>query len=94
MADQRTYAEQSRIGWYRANGGQPTTEQLTFGCLQRIATATEIMSQRHVDLMKERDYYERMYRAQVDLRRHAERRIAALQGVITRMKRKREASNG
>jgi uncharacterized protein YukE len=62
-------------------------EQLTLGCLQRIATATELSCKDRERL--ERDY--RYMRGERDrYRQEAEqmaRRIAALKGQITKLKR-------
>lgn len=80
------YEKESRRGWY-AEGRQPTTDELTLGCLQRIATATESMARNHDQLVRERDNA----RSERDYWRNeaekARRRLSAAKGRITRLKR-------
>lgn len=81
-----SYIEESKKGWYRIDG-TPTTEQLAFGCLQRIAAATELSCKDREKL--ERDYaYMRKERDRYMARLDTEkRRTAALRGQITKLKR-------
>ena len=65
----------------------PTDDDLKIGALLRIADATEKMAQRHTELMRERDYYERLASSRAEDIRRLERSNAALRGVIARMKR-------
>lgn len=92
------FIDESKRGWFRENGN-PTIEELTLGCLQRIAAATELSC-------KDREKLEREYKYMRDdrdyYRRESEqrgRRIAALKGQITKLKRaatpaKGESKNG
>jgi hypothetical protein len=57
------------------------------GCLQRIADATEAMAKPFVNLVSERERYERYYKSEREDNKRLARRIAALQGVITKMKK-------
>lgn len=84
------WMDESRKRWCRGDDLCPSETQLVVGCLQRIADATEVMSQRHVELIRQRDFYEQAYRRQLERATWLERRNAALRGVITRMKRQRE----
>lgn len=81
------FREQSRGNWF-TDSGKPDTEQLSLGCLQRIADATEVMSKNYADLIRQRDWYERQMKRERELREQRDRTIAALRGVITRLKRK------
>ena len=72
--------------------GCGTIESVKAGCLQRIANATEVMSRRYSELLADRDRYEQRCDREVARRRHAEKRIAALRGWITRLQRKIEAA--
>lgn len=75
--------------------GEHSIEQLTLGCLQRIATATEAMSKYHVRLLNDRDHYELRYREKVVEVEAIARSNRALRGVITKLKRARkEVGNG
>lgn len=85
------FREQSREHWH-SESGNPTTEQLSLGCLQRIADATEVMSKNYADLIRQRDWYERQMKRERELRQQRDRTIAGLRGVITRLKKKGEAS--
>lgn len=55
-----TLKEQSRHD-LRSTLKNPTTDQLQLGVLQRIADATEKISQQFIDLMNERDKYKMWY---------------------------------
>ncbi len=86
----KTIRDASR-GNYTTNGETPTWQEVRDGALLRIADATEKMAQRHTDLIAERDRLQRYYREESERRAKAERRTAALQGVITKMKKARAA---
>lgn len=80
------FDKESRKNWIRE--GQVTNDDLKIGCLQRIASAVELSC-------KDRERLERDYRYMRDDRdswrqraEFAERRVASLKGVITRMKKR------
>ncbi|MEM9167019.1 MAG: hypothetical protein AAGB48_08330 [Planctomycetota bacterium] len=90
---EQTYAEKSRQGWCRGDGQFPSVEQLTLGCLQRIADATESMAKSHDEMEEKlrlarnsRDYWRK--RAE-----RAERSNQALRGVVTRVRRNADKAN-
>lgn len=86
------FDKESRKAWSRDGG--PSIEDLKLGCLQRIAAATEAMAKNHDELVRQRDI-ERANRA--FWQREAERerrRVNALRGVVTRMKRKATRGDG
>jgi uncharacterized protein Yka (UPF0111/DUF47 family) len=60
------------------------------GSLQRIADACEKMAASYDQMRESRDRYEQMYERMRDSVDNRDRTIAALRGVITRMKRKVE----
>ncbi len=68
MAD---FRGDSREVWTSAK----TVEHINAGSLQRIADATELMARRHLDLIRERDEYERRYNAK-DRRMHPREKAA------------------
>jgi FtsZ-binding cell division protein ZapB len=82
-----TYRKESQKDRYN-NDSQPTMEQVTVDCLQRIADAAEVMSQNHQRLIDERDRYKRRAEHLDTENERLARRISALRGVITRLKRK------
>ncbi len=86
----KTIRDASRSN-YTTKDETPTWQEVRDGALLRIADATEKMAQRHTELISQRDRYEGYYKQEHEIRARAERRIAALQGVITRMKNARAA---
>lgn len=88
-----TYKKESRKEWHLAGDVKPSTEHIKLGCLQRIADATELMSKRHTDLMREKEQAEN---SRDYWRREAERLTRskiALRGQITKLKRRLAAHN-
>jgi hypothetical protein len=83
-----SYEMASRKSWNNGSGViVPTDEQLTVGCLQRIATATEVMAKNYQGLITSRDWYEKMWEDEVARRRKQAHIIAGLRGCVARMKR-------
>jgi hypothetical protein len=81
------YKEQSRQEWYRE--GPLTDEQLKIGAIQRIADATEAMAKNYVALQDERDRYKGWFQEERELSGRLFRRISALRGQITKLKRQK-----
>jgi hypothetical protein len=82
-----SYTNESRRNWFTAHG-QPTTEQLQLGCLQRIADAVEKMATNYLAVSRERDV---LKTAVDDLQRRlaaVRRSQACLRGALTRLKQK------
>lgn len=65
-----------------------TFEEIQTGALQRIADATELMAGNYVKLQKDKEMYERWYLECRERNLTLNRRISALQGVITKMKKR------
>lgn len=88
MAD---FRDSSRKVWMSAG----TVEHINAGSLQRIADATELMARRHLELIRERDDYERRYKAAIERERALERKLSAARGQITKLRNaaKKEAGN-
>ena len=72
----------SRKVWTSAD----TVEHIDAGSLQRIADATELMARRHLDLIRERDEYERRCKAAVARELALERKLSAAKGQITKLR--------
>jgi hypothetical protein len=83
----KTFKEISKGDWHSA-GGPVSNEQIKVGALQRIADAAEVMAQNYVKLQDERDKYKRWYEQERQSNERIARRMAALQGVITKLKKK------
>ncbi len=63
-------------------------EQIQLGCMLRIADAIEKMAQRHTELIRDRDMYNRWYDEEVERRKIAERSLSAAKGQITKLRKK------
>ncbi len=87
-----SWKDHSRTEWSSRpdSVSTPSDDRLKIGCLQRIADAAELMAKSHATLVAERDRYKRWYE-EADAR-CAKRNlsIAALRGVITKLKKKRK----
>ena len=83
------YRELSKQNWHNTNKNIGVTiEQINCGSLQRIADACEIMAKNYNDLFTEKEKYKRLYDAACTGNEYLYRRIAALNGVITKLKNK------
>ncbi len=78
---------ESKKDWVTGGIDKPNTEQLTLGCLQRIADATELMAKQYQSLINDRDYYKKMYDEIFERNKKLERGISALKGHIKRIKK-------
>lgn len=75
--------EESKINWE----GSRTTESINSGSFQRIADSLEKMERPFSDLLSERKKYEEWYHGESEKNRKLYRRISALKGVITKLKK-------
>lgn len=73
----------SRQNWNCRN----TVEDINSGCLQRIADATEKMASNYTALQNDRDMYKRWYNQHREEKEGLYRKISALKGVITKLKK-------
>ncbi len=83
----KTLKEHSREAW-NGDNPTPTVEQLTLGCQQRIADATEKMASNYIRMENDLAYYKRRVLGTDKEKATLQRRVNALRGVITRMKNK------
>jgi hypothetical protein len=81
----KSYIEESRLGWFRE--GLPTNDDLKLGCLQRIASATELACKDREKLERDYAYMRRSRDEAKECSARLARSNAALRGVIKRMKR-------
>ncbi len=80
----KTFTELSRLTWTTEN---PDVGAINAGSLQRIAAATEKMAERHTELIRQRDSFEKAadhWRQQSDIK---DRRIASLKGQVTKLRK-------
>lgn len=81
--------DKSRRNWSNDNN---SNENIQLGCMLRIADATEKMAQRHTDLIRERDTYNRWYDEEAQRRKTIERQLSAAKGQITKLKKQLAAA--
>lgn len=83
---QHFYKGESKKNWYSEH--QVTPEQLTIGCLMRIADSLEIIGRERVftELKYAEERKEQLYKEN----KHFERRIRSLKGAITKLKRRKK----
>lgn len=90
----REYLELSRREWHkevdRGEPDWPGIEYINMACLQRIADATEKMSENHDRLIRDRDYYRGESKRKGEEIERLRRKITGLRGAITRMKKTKE----
>lgn len=84
----KDFKELSKENWV-PNMGTVTNDSIKTGCLQRIADASELMASNFIALQNDRDYYKRRLNEESESGERMARRIRALQGVITKMKKKK-----
>ena len=77
-----TIQEDSRKAWTSGS----SLPDINAGSLQRIAAATEAMAVNHIQLQRQRDMYEQMYRGEMNRRRAVERQLSAAKGQITKLR--------
>jgi len=82
-----TLADESRRAWF-SDRDKPPLDQLKFGCLQRIADATEAMAHEHRRLLAERDRLQQWLDEERAERKRLERSNRALRAHITRLRKK------
>lgn len=86
MKTPKDLREASRIMW--TNDKPATTENITLGCILRIADASELMAKNHKQLVDERDRYKKLYEEKRDTVHKRDRTIRGLRGALTREKRR------
>lgn len=65
----------------------PGDHNIQLGCLMRIADATEAMAKNYVRLQEDADLYKKWWQNEKERRRAEERKVIALKGVITKLKK-------
>lgn len=85
----KDYRTESRASWgaHCDDGQNITSEQLQTGALLRMADATEKMATNYTWLQAEKERYERYYKQEAEKNSKLRKRIAGLQGVITKLKK-------
>lgn len=79
-----SFREHSKQNWNSSS----SVDHINAGSLQRIADATEVMSQNYVQLQNERDSYKRIADSRYEAIKRLERSNSALRGQITKLKKK------
>jgi hypothetical protein len=86
----KDYREESRTLWgTKIEQDKPIDrESITLGAILRIADATELMALNYTKLQTEAEKYKRWYDRECEVSKGLAKRVSALQGVITRIKKK------
>lgn len=90
----RGYRQASKIDWGNEESNGVNLEQINTGAMLRIADATEKMAQRHTELIRDRDYWERRAKnaeMALETERH---RSASLRGHLKRAKKMMSNAGG
>lgn len=82
------YKTESKKTWYSEKQETPNIEQLSFGCLQRIADATEVMAKNYNELIRERDLYKKRYENVSSENDRLRRSVASYKGKLKTAKSK------
>lgn len=85
----KDWKEQSRINWGldMEENEFPGREAVQLGAVLRIADATEAMARNHTSLVEEKERYRRWYGEEQARNAKLWRRLNAMRGVITRLKK-------
>lgn len=86
----KSYRQESKTDWgvTVTESTKLDREQLALGAILRIADATELMAVNYRALQEERDRYKRNWEYAKAQNERMARRVSALQGVVTKMKKK------
>lgn len=82
----RNLKNASREEWV-SREQKPSLDELKLGCLLRIADSTEKMTENIIQLQSRYEQMVRLYRQERTERLFQQRRVAALKGVITKLKK-------
>ena len=82
-----TYREAGRRNWI-VDGECGTQEEITIGCLQRIADACEGMGKNVRELEADRDWWKQQAESRATTNKYLCNCIAGLKGTLTRLKAK------
>lgn len=88
-----TFKEESKRDFSPRPGEGPTIDQVQVGCLQRIADATERMATNFLELQRDVGMYKKWYNEEVARSQALSRKLNALRGVVTKLKKAHNASN-
>lgn len=80
----KSYKEESKKNWGITQIEDLSTEQIQLGAILRIADATEAMAKNHVQLITQRDMYERWYNNEKTSHSTTKRTLIATKGHLTR----------
>lgn len=84
----RSFKDESRKNWGISDNSELDRDQIQLGAILRIADATERMCLDREKLERDYQYMRKQRDRYRDLLDKERRRVTALKGVITRMKRK------
>lgn len=82
----KSYRDGSKENWGVNDKKTLTLEQIQTGAILRIADATEVMAKRHIELITQRDMYERWYNQEVASHKITKKSLNSTKGHLTRAK--------
>ncbi len=89
MSGPKDLRAKSKDGW---NSESNSLDAINAGSLQRIADATEKMAQRHTELIRDRDMFERRMKSEQACSETLRRRLNAAKGQITKLRKQLAAA--
>lgn len=86
----KSFVEISKLSWSNLDDSDSnvSNEVIQTGCLQRIASATELMASNYVRLQTDLDAYQRSHKERGDKITKLYKTISNLKGQITKLKKK------
>jgi hypothetical protein len=85
----KSLKDQSRVSWHNESGQiRCSNEDIQTGAMQRIADAMELMTSDYGTMKRDLEMYKQACKDKNETIAHLWRRISALQGVITKLKKK------
>lgn len=89
--NQDTLKLRSRQEYSPADGHCGTIDEISLGCMQRIADATELMAKDYRRMQRDLEWHKKSRRDLIEERERLLRQLAATRGVVTRLKKKAKA---
>lgn len=94
MSDFQDYREKSRQSWGTSRDRSPSLEEINTGAILRIADAVEKTASSYDNMRTDRDNWKRRYEETLACTNRLVRRVSALKGIITKMKKQPAAQKG
>jgi hypothetical protein len=83
-----TFRKQSQDNWQQSLGPDGAIDQINAGSFQRMADALELIAKDRQKLINDKEYYQASAKRYQERYYNEQRRVAALKGVITKLRKK------